>query len=474
MVRRAQLPSRKLAAAAALSGLLLFLSDYPVHCWPLQAIALIPLLRELSRPGSSVRAAAWAGLLLGLFYTVPLSVFVALPWSISVILDLYLSLLWVLIAIGAHYGMRDRSVLGALFVGAVGVVVEWADFNLLPMWGTAQCFARVWSACPEAIQVVSLTGVTGMVFLLLTSQALVVKLALVPTSRKRTAAALAALLGVVLIWGMVRWHRKPAATIRVAAIGWLSQDFDRLGYWGAPNKLFNELYAPLVRQAAAQGVSLVVSPEVGFWLWRNDRPAMFERYAKLARSAKIALAVGYFDKHRNDNRIAFFGPDGKLRGEYRKTHLIAFFENYRAGDGELVVFDHGGVSVGGMICQDDNFTDLARAHGQQAVQVVAVPTNDWQQVKDYHFENSIFRTVENDYGIVRAASNGISAIVSARGEILASCDHFERGPEVIVADLPVYGGRTIYSRLGAWLPACSALGLLATVIVRRRRKRSLL
>ena len=51
------------------------------------------------------------------------------------------------------------------------------------------------------------------------------------------------------------------------------------------------------------------------------------------------------------------------------------------------------------------------------------------------------RSVEIESGgnVIEAATNGISAIFTARGEVLARRDHFKSGPGVVVADLPLYG-----------------------------------
>ncbi len=113
-----------------------------------------------------------------------------------------------------------------------------------------------------------------------------------------------------------------------------------------------------------------------------------------------------------------------------------------------------------MICQDDNFTDLARGYGQLATQLVAVPTHDWREVANYHFENSRMRPLENRYAVIRAAIDGVSAIVSARGEVLAQTDHFGEGARVTMANVPVYPGGSTYSGWGSW-----PIGILSGLIV---------
>ena len=108
---------------------------------------------------------------------------------------------------------------------------------------------------------------------------------------------------------------------------------------------------------------------------------------------------------------------------------------------------------------------------RRRTQLLVVPTNDWRQVKDYHLENSLFRAVENGDGVVRAASNGVSAIVSPRGEVLAARDHLRDGPGVIVADVPLRRGGTLYSFAGDGFVAVAALGLAAGLALTWRARR---
>ena len=431
------------------SGLLLFLSDYPMHAWPLQAVALLPWLAAL--PHCSGWWALLCGLTLGAAFVGPLALWLEFPMAMAAGLGAYLALLWALMSVGVRMALLlSRPLVGALSAGAVAVVVEWFDCTVVPVWGTAQIFVRVWTASPWASQLASLAGVFGLVFVVVLGQALVIQLARHRGRRRGLAAALLVLALLVGGWTLVRLGQQPTTTLRVAAAGWTRDDLI-ITYARGNQALLTNLVTPLVKAAARRGAKLVVFPEVGFRVREGGRGPLLEALGKLARQHQVMLVVGYFDRQRDDNRAAFIDAAGALRGEYVKTHLIPFFEDYEAGSGTPVVVTAGGLRLGAMICQDDNFTDLARAYGQRAVQVMAVPTNDWKQVRHYHLENSIFRAVENDYGVVRGASNGISAIISPRGEVLDSMDHFARGPGVVVADLPLFSGSAPYSHAGDWL-----------------------
>ena len=464
------MPRSAALALSLCSGVMLFLSDFPVHAWPLQAVALMPWLLALAR--CSTLWAALCGLALGAGFVGPLSVWLEFPPAMAAGLGVYLALLWAVMSVGVRWALDSRwPVVGAVAAGAVAVVVEWVDCTLVPVWGTAQIFVRVWTAAPWAVQITSVAGVFGLVFVVVTTQVLVVRLVQQREHRFRLAAAFCLLVLVTAGWTVARLGQLPARTVRVAAAGWTWDDLDRTRSRGN-RALMANMVRPMVRAAAARGARLVVFPEVGFWLTGETRQQVLASLGTLAREHQVMLVVGYFHRQQNDNRAAFFDATGALRAEYVKTHLIPFFEDYRAGTGATEVEDLGGVRVGAMICQDDNFVDLGRAYGKRHTQVMAVPTNDWKQVRHYHLENAIFRAVENDYGVVRGATNGISAIVSPRGEVLASKDHFAEGPGVIVADLPVFSGAAPYSRAGDWLVLACAIFLAACLFAARRSRKT--
>ena len=443
---------------ALLSGLGLFVSNRPLHAWPLQLVCLIPWLWALRR-SRSPRRGALLGLIVGLVHSVPLVLWLELPPIMAAALALYVSLLWSLFGALGAWLLRGPPVLAAFAVGGAAVCVEWIDVSAVPIWGTAQAFTRVWSAFPAGIQLVSLTGILGIVFVLVTAQALVV--ALPSSSGRRAALALALLALAVVALDYAGWTRPADRTLRVAAIGWVDETL-------APSELASDqalldgIVAPALRDAAHQGARLAVLPETAFAV--DDPAPLLAEIGELAQETGLVIAVGYFARRTNDNRVAFIGPGGRLGDEYRKTHLIAFLETYQAGDGTPVVVDVAGVKVGVLVCQDDNFSDLARGLARAGAEVIAVPTRDWREVKDEHLGNARFRPVENRVGMVRAAANGISAVISGRGELVAERDHFSQGAGLVIADLPVRESGTLYRRVGDWLALAVGLLLVAAGI----------
>jgi apolipoprotein N-acyltransferase len=74
---------------------------------------------------------------------------------------------------------------------------------------------------------------------------------------------------------------------------------------------------------------------------------------------------------------------------------------------------------------------------------------------------AIMRGVENGFALVRAANSGLVTASDAKGRIVAAKVDAPVGLTMIVADLPLGPGPTLYTRIGdafAWF--CLALLLL--------------
>ncbi|MBL8751724.1 MAG: apolipoprotein N-acyltransferase, partial [Planctomycetes bacterium] len=81
-----------------------------------------------------------------------------------------------------------------------------------------------------------------------------------------------------------------------------------------------------------------------------------------------------------------------------------------------------------------------------------------------------FRAIENGYAIARAATGGISALVTPRGEIVQQMDHIADGPGLLVGALPSGDGEpTLYARFGD-LPMVGLCVLLLGLALLGRRE----
>ncbi len=453
-------------AAGLGSGLLMMVG----HLWGelalLQLIALLPVLWVCGNRHFFRKQAVITGLYLGLSYTIVQLVFLQMPPAISAILITEITLLMMLFALGSTYFLRKGRWYGFLFVGAALTVVDWLNFTAVPIWGLSQSFFRPWSFYPAAIQFISFTGISGIGFILGTFQAAIIQFALHKVNRVKIAAVMIFLVLLVCLTNGILWFEKPAGSIRVASVGWTQTQHDDAGGVYSDDG-FTTLYEEPVKQAAAEGAKLVVSPECGFLF--NQYTEEINRFSEIARTYAVTLAVGYIEMQENKNQMVFIDPNGVVTGPYTKTHLIPF-ENFSEGNGQPVITEVDGVSIGAMICQDDNFSSLTRDYGRKPVAIMAVPTLDWIQVKDAHYQGTLGRAIESRFGIVRAAYNGISAIIDGRGKIIAQKDHFKDSPDLVIGDINLYPRRTLFDAAGHWFVIPCALCIVFGIICAVKEK----
>ena len=156
---------------------------------------------------------------------------------------------------------------------------------------------------------------------------------------------------------------------------------------------------PLIRQAAAEGAQLVLTPEATNILSpdRKRQDAVLHVQAKdptlsalrsEARAAGIWLLIGSLalkadDGDRFVNRSILIDPEGDVAASYDKLHMfdVTISETeqyresaaYRPGD-RAVVTKAAGVPVGLTICYDLRFPHLYRKLAQAGARILTVPS----------------------------------------------------------------------------------------------------
>jgi apolipoprotein N-acyltransferase len=203
----------------------------------------------------------------------------------------------------------------------------------------------------------------------------------------------------------------------------------------------------------------------------NRREPWIALFAEVARKNNIYLVVGYISA-RQGNRLFVMNPQGDIIADYLKTYLSPPEWGGKHGKGELPHIDVEGISVGAMICHDDNFSRLTRYYGRYKTPLVMIPTWDWYEVRDAHLSAVRARAIECRYGIARSAYHGIAAIIGPSGDILARHDTQSDGHGYCIADVPLYQDVTVFARLGHTpMVAVSALLILAFICRSLRRRK---
>jgi apolipoprotein N-acyltransferase len=347
------------------------------------------------------------------------------------------------------------------------------------------------------MQVASVAGIWGITFLL-AWPAPVLELAWsefrsggrrLPASRSSVLAC-AAVLALALGYGGLRLATPPPAggTLRVASATKGSAEAEFVSIYR--DKRFRSLgeYSAIMdaasAEAAARGAKLLLWQEYMFQIPAGEKEALVSAASALCERDGLYMVLGIVlyagggrGGARDRNEALVVAPDGRVVVDYAKHNLVAGLETSRQipGEGRLEAFRTPYGLWGAAICYDNDFPAYIRQLGAQGIDLLLNPVLDWPELVPFHSRMSVFRAIENGCPMLRAAGSGWSFAADGRGRILASQDERERAGELMVADLPARGGRTIYSRIGdapAWLGAGALVALLVAALRAPRRRAS--
>lgn len=313
------------------------------------------------------------------------------------------------------------------------------------------------------IQVVSITGIYGISFLLVwVSMGLLCAGAILlsePARRRTWVADLflpVVLIALLFAMGMHRILHTPAVPgeIRAALI---QPSIPQTMIWD-PNEQqtrFQQVLE-LSRKALAEQpkADLLVWPEAavpGVFLWDTNTAGgktVFEWITEFAREHQIWLVMGADDAEPfPDGRVNYYNssflvsPQGEVLSKYRKRRLVIFGEyvpfsrwipflsKMVQSEGEFtpgkepVAFRMPSLKIvtSVLICFEDIFPHLVREYAQPDTDFLLNLTNNgwfgesasqWQ-----HAASAMFRAVENNLPLVRCANNGLTCWVDRNGRM---------------------------------------------------------
>jgi N-carbamoylputrescine amidase len=228
--------------------------------------------------------------------------------------------------------------------------------------------------------------------------------------------------------------------------------------------------AALVEEAAERGATIVLPPELfeGHYFCVAQDEARFAKarpvdrhpavlaMQEVARRRKITIPTSFFeaDGPHFYNALAMVGPDGAVRGVYRKSHIPdgpGYMEKFyfRPGNTGFRSWDAGQARIGAGICWDQWYPETARALMLEGAEILLFPTaigaepHDpgldtrrlWVRAMQGHAVSNVVPVVAaNRVGTEHGQTfYGNSFICNERGDMLAEMGTSEEG--VIVASL---------------------------------------
>ena len=227
-----------------------------------------------------------------------------------------------------------------------------------------------------------------------------------------------------------------------------------------------------VREAAAKGAQVILPPELfeGPYFCRVEDEGLFANakptaeheavlaMQKLAAELKVSIPTSFFeaDGPHHYNSLAMIGPDGKIQGVYRKSHIPdgpGYEEKFyfRPGNTGFKVWNGAGTTLGVGICWDQWYPETARAMMLMGAEILFYPTAIGSEPHDEGLDTArlwrramVGHAVSNVVPVVAAnrvgtehgqTFYGTSFITDERGDILAELDREEEGVITATLDL---------------------------------------
>lgn len=243
-----------------------------------------------------------------------------------------------------------------------------------------------------------------------------------------------------------------------------------------------EVVTSSIEAAAAQGASLVLTPEMTTLLDRRrermlaslaePEPDEEEHFAALSQRLGLTLVVGsspfmMATGEKVANRSVVY-REGRRMAAYDKVHLfdvdLDTGESWResklyAAGSDAVVVDLGQAVVGLSICYDLRFPHLYRQLAQAGASILTVPAAFTVPTGRAHWEPLLrARAIETGSFVLAAAQGGEhddgrttyghSMIISPWGDVLDQLSHDE--PGIAAADLDLSRVNDMRQRIPSW------------------------
>lgn len=358
-------------------------------------------------------------------------------------------------------------------------------------WGTWGATSYTQAGNLSLMQLVSVTGLWGVTFLMNWLAALVNWAWEQDWHWGRVRAGVllyTGLLALVFGYGYMRLATAgPETTVRVAGIpsnmpALISQDEthnelvsrvidgvanpdDRL----AAQALFEANNARLLERSAAEALA---GSKIIFWaegnaaVLKEDEAALIERGQALAREHGIYLgmAMGVLTpgvERPLENKIVLITPTGEIGFEYLKAFPVPGSEAAASvlGTAQMPTLDTPYGRIGAVICFDMDHHAYIRQASAQGVDILFAPANTWPEVAQMHADMARIRGIENGVALLRPASNGLSVASDAYGRPMGQSDFWQTEGGTLVAHLPSKATPTFYGRIGDALGYAAVAGL---------------
>jgi apolipoprotein N-acyltransferase len=512
---------KRRAAIAFVAGSVSVFAFAPFFAAPVLFVTL-PIFIWLIDGSANWRSAAWAGwwfgfgyfffnlLWLGEAFLVEAEKFaVLLPFAVT-LLPAGMAIFWALAASAARMFWSDGVARIFVFVIALSVV-EWLRGHVLTglPWNVIGYALTAPLELMQGAAVIGAYGLTVVATLVFATPLVVVADAGIDRRAVMASVLTLSLLPLVLLYGYGFWRlQEPETFLADVRVRIVQPSVLQREKWKPEfqRKIFDDHLLLSVTNSQGvrgdlDGITHVIWPEAAMPFLPLEQPQALQEIGDMLPPGRV-LVTGALRRDLSNadapvmtvppmfNSLLVFDDVGALTAQYDKIHLVPFgeylplsplltalgFQKLTHGLGVFAtgveprpVIDIAGLPKAlGLICYEVLFPGAIVESASRPGVLINLTNDGWfgnSTGPRQHFHQSRVRAVEEGVPLIRAANNGISAVVDPYGRVLHSLSMNVRG--VIDSDVPSGAAQTPYSRFGDWgLALLLALVASAAVVTR--------
>ena len=304
------------------------------------------------------------------------------------------------------------------------------------------------------VQIVSITGMGGLVFLIFWFAATVNRIWESGfewrIARMDGSIFLGAMI-LVLLYGETRlaFASSVGETMQVALVNLRPNALDRLEDF--ETDIVMDLFA--ASQKAVDADSRVIAwSEANVNIPASYESDLIELGKEFAKDNEVFLFMSFRtwpNLYHHENKTVGFSPAGDVVVDYLKSKPVPVLESgMKKGDGKVAIATINDARTGHVICYDMDFPSLIQQAGRHDVDILFAPSSDWREVRFFHATPARFRAIENGCSLVRPTVQGLSIATDPYGRMVAYHDYYSNAPRLTMVGVPSHGVTTIYSSCG--------------------------
>lgn len=476
-------------------GAVYSLSFAPFGWWPLAILcpAYLFLVWQAAEPRQAAKAGFWftAGTFLAGTYWLYHTIYVIGRAPIWLTLFAMLGLVAVMAAYAAAvgYGFARWLRRGSAFDRLLVLPAAWVTMEWFRGWFLSgfPWFAAGYSQIDTPLAgLAPVGGIYTVSFAVLCSAGALTALLLGGTRERILAAAVAGALWLVAFGFWDRpWTEATGEPVTVAIVqGAVPQDLK----WSiAQRDATIELYRSLTEPHL--GTDIIVWPEAALPALVHELGHVLGPQWVDARNSGSALVLGQLreDGEQGNYYNGVLALDREAQWYYKRrlVPLSEYFpvpdfvrewlrgldlpySGFEPGARRQPALDAAGQKLGVTICYEDAYAADQLAVLHEATLLVNVTNDAWfgdSTAAHQHLEISRMRALEAGRPLLRAANDGISAIIGADGRVVEVLPRFE--PGVLTGSVQPRIGLTPYARVGNWPIVSLCLILLGVALLPR-------